>query len=232
MSNSVNYFVVVAKVGDTEFTSTISSFKTEDVPANAVDLGLSVLWAKTNIGTSYEYGEGDYFSWGEITRGSSNYKWGSYNPYSGMCGSITKYCTSSKYGIVDNKTILDPEDDVAHVRMGDNWRIPTIEEWLELRIGCSWTWHKINGVNVSGFLIKSKVPGFEKKYIFLPVNGYLKWTGSNSAEWYDSNMCYYWSSSLGSDSSTALMLSGDSRPYSTTNSKSRYYALGVRPVSE
>lgn len=234
MSNSVNYFVVVAKVEDTEFTSTISSFKTEDVPANAVDLGLSVLWAKTNIGTSYEYGKGDSFSWGEITRGSSNYKWGSYNPYSGMCGSITKYCTSSKYGIVDNKTILDPEDDVAHVRMGDNWRIPTVEEWYELKLRCSWTWHKINGVNVSGFLIKSKVPGFEKKYIFLPVNGYLKWTGSNSAEWYDSNMCYYWSSILGSDSSTALMLSGDSSsiPYSMINSKSRYYALGVRPVSE
>lgn len=236
MSNSVNYFVVVAKVGDTEFTSTISSFKTEDVPANAVDLGLSVLWAKTNIGTSYEYGDGDFFSWGEITHGSTDYKWGSYNRYNGEFGSITKYCTSSKYGIVDNKTVLDPEDDVAHIRMGDNWRIPTREEWDELRLGCSWTWHKINGANVAGFLIKSNVPGFEENYIFLPVNGYVKWISSNGASLYDDNMCYYWSSSLVSDGSNssinAFMLNRDSKPNYPRTSMYRYYGLGVRPVSE
>ena len=31
-----------------------------------VDLGLSVLWATCNIGASYPFERGDYFSWGEV----------------------------------------------------------------------------------------------------------------------------------------------------------------------
>lgn len=237
MSNSVNYFVVVAKVEDAEFTSTISSFKTEDVPKNAVDLGLSVLWANSNIG-AYSYDDdGDSFSWGEITRGSSIYKWGSYNKYSGEWGSITKYCTSSKYGIVDNKTILDIEDDVAHIRMGDNWRIPTVEEWKELISRCTWDYVYINNdpLKFAGYKIHSKVPGFEENWIFLPVNGYVEWIDSQSAYMYHPDACYYWSSSLvssGSYSSTdAYKLTGHSGGPKIIR-HTRCYGLGVRPVSE
>ena len=51
---------------------------------------------------------------------------------------MTKYCTDDSYGIiVDNKTILDPEDDVAHVKWGGSWRMPTIDEYKELIYNCS-----------------------------------------------------------------------------------------------
>ena len=37
-----------------------------------------------------------------------------------------------------DKTILDPEDDAAIVHWGSDWRMPTIDEWLELKQKCSW----------------------------------------------------------------------------------------------
>ena len=36
--------------------------------------------------------------------------------------------------------ILDPEDDVAHVKWGGKWRMPTAEEWEELMEDCTWEW--------------------------------------------------------------------------------------------
>ena len=41
---------------------------------------------------------------------------------------LSKYITSDDLGLVDNKTLLDPEDDVAHVKLGGKWRMPTAEE--------------------------------------------------------------------------------------------------------
>ena len=37
-----------------------------------------------------------------------------------------------KEGFVDNKTILEPEDDAAHVNLGNDWTLPTIEQVEEL----------------------------------------------------------------------------------------------------
>ena len=62
---------------------------------------------------------------------------------------MTKYCISSyegKDGFVDNKTVLDPEDDVAHVKLGGSWRMPTIAEVEELWSKCSNVWVTVNGV--------------------------------------------------------------------------------------
>lgn len=53
---------------------------------------------------------------------------------------MTKYCTNSEYGIIDGKTVLDLEDDVANVKLGDGWRMPTIEEFQELFNNCAWEW--------------------------------------------------------------------------------------------
>ena len=53
-------------------------------------------------------------------------------------------------GIVDNKTTLDPEDDVAHVKWGGSWRMPTIDEQRELLNECSWEWTELDGYTVTG----------------------------------------------------------------------------------
>ena len=101
-----------------------------------VDLGLpsQLKWAKWNIGAKSEEEPGLYFQWGD-TQGYTaeqvgdgeglkafsyaDYKWGSPSNF-------------SRYNASDKKTVLDPEDDAAHVIMGGNWRMPTLKDYKEL----------------------------------------------------------------------------------------------------
>lgn len=144
-----------------------------------VDMGLSVKWATCNVGADKPEDLGNYYAWGETESKSeyllSNYrfsKWFISDETNDSTMTLTKYCNKAEYGfdgLVDNKTILDPEDDVAHVKWGGDWRIPTIEEWNELRDSCTWTWGDMNGVN--GFYVTSNIPGYTDHSIFLPAAG-------------------------------------------------------------
>ena len=82
-----------------------------------VDLGLSVKWATCNIGANSPEEYGDYFAFGEV-KPKSDYTWSNYKWCESSTYTLTKYCTESNYGIVDNKTVLDPEDDAAVVNWG------------------------------------------------------------------------------------------------------------------
>lgn len=173
-----------------------------------VDLGLpsGLKWATMNVGATTPEAYGDYFAWGETepyyTEGHSqdnpcsnwntgktgynevNYKW--YN-VSDVSRSLTKYCTFSGYGIVDNKTTLELADDAARTNWGGSWRMPTMAEQEELLNNCTWTWTTQNGVN--GSMVVSKTNG---NSIFLPAagehyNNILREAGSFGR---------YWSSSL------------------------------------
>ena len=192
------------------------------VPYEAVDLGLSVKWATCNVGATAPEQSGGYYAWGE-TEEKKNYEWSTYKWCNGSSDTMIKYCTNSSYGTVDNKTVLDPEDDVAHVKWGGNWRMPTKTEQDELRTNCTWTWTTQNGVY--GYKVTSKTNG---NSIFLPAAGdrsgtYLNYSGSYG---------YYWSSSLGgSRSSIAYFLGFYSGSYDWGNSN-RDYGHSVRPVSE
>jgi len=84
-----------------------------------------------NVGASSPEGYGDYFAWGETTA-KSDYSWITYKWCNGSSESLTKYNTSSSYGTVDNKTVLDSADDAAHANWGGSWRMPTHAEWTEL----------------------------------------------------------------------------------------------------
>ncbi|MBR3609326.1 MAG: hypothetical protein IKL50_05525, partial [Bacteroidales bacterium] len=86
-----------------------------------VDLGLSVKWATCNVGATTPEEYGYYFAWGETTP-KTTYYWSAYKYCNGTDDSMTKYCTNSKYGIVDNKTTLELTDDAAHVNWGGSWR--------------------------------------------------------------------------------------------------------------
>ena len=105
--------------------------------------------------------------------------------------SLRRY-TSSSYGTVDYKTVLEPEDDAAHVKLGGKWRMPTDAEWDELMNtdNCSWTWTTINGVN--GRKVQSKKSGYTDNWIFLPAAGDRSGTSLYDA----GSRGYYWSSSL------------------------------------
>ena len=98
-----------------------------------VDLGLPsrIKWATCNVGATTPEEYGDYFAWGE-TEPKDNYDWSTYKWCNESNATMTKYCTDSSYGTVDNKTVLELEDDAAYVNWGGNWRMPTKAELDEL----------------------------------------------------------------------------------------------------
>jgi hypothetical protein len=163
-------------------TDTVSEIAKEN-GYDYIDLGLSVKWAICNVGAKRPEEFGDYFAWGE-TKPKSTYDWSTYKWCSGDYNQLTKYCTSSEYGIIDNKTNLEPSDDAATVNWGGKWRMPTIAEYEELRTKCLWAWSTQNGVQ--GYVIT----GLNKNSIFLPAAGYIennKGDGINDAGFYLSN---------------------------------------------
>ena len=157
----------------------------EDDSHEYVDLGLSVKWATMNVGANAPEECGDYFAWGE-TESKTDYNWETFKWCNGTRDIMTKYCTSSDYGIVDNKTVLDLEDDAAHVNWGGTWRMPTIDEMDELVEKCSWEWTTQNGVN------GEKVTGPNGNSIFLPAAGFYS---GNKLVVLD-EIGRYWSSTL------------------------------------
>ena len=74
--------------------------------------------------------------------------------------------TSSKYGTVDNKTVLELADDAAHVNWGGNWRMPTTEEAHELRDNVTATEETRGGVKC--YILTSKIYG---NSIVVPMGG-------------------------------------------------------------
>ena len=197
-----------------------------------VDLGLSVKWASFNLGATKPEESGDFYAWGETAPYYSSqdpliwkegkeagYDWPSYTWCMGDENSITKY------NATDGKTVLDPEDDAAHVNLGGKWRMPTGEEWGALFNNCTSIWTKENGVR--GMRLTSKVPGYTDKSIFLPA------AGSRARTVRYSYFGTYWSSSLMSDDSPnpdeSWQILFDDAFRMTTNG-SRYVGCSVRPV--
>ena len=185
----------------------------------AVDLGLSVKWASCNVGATQPWEYGGYYAWGE-TEEKSNYSWSTYKYYNGGFSPFTKYCINSNSGTVDNKTTLEPTDDVATIKWGGNWRMPTKAEQDELRNKCTWTWTTLN--DVKGY----RVTGPNGNSIFLPTTGYRYDTevdgqGSNGS---------YWSSSLDSSSSYKAYFFGFYSDNYDWYNDYRYYGQSVRPV--
>ncbi|MDE7378674.1 MAG: DUF1566 domain-containing protein [Paraprevotella sp.] len=188
----------------------------------AVDLGLSVKWATCNVGASSPEEYGGYYAWGE-TEEKNNYDWSTYKYCNGSYDTQIKYCTKSSKGTVDNKTVLEPEDDVAHVKWGGSWRMPTASEISELINNCSWRWIVQNGVN--GCVVTSKSNG---NSIFLPAAG-GRWFEVVISSGSDGG---YWSASLdeyGSYDAFYLFFGSD---YRDLDYNVRSGGFSVRPVTE
>lgn len=210
----------IRPIGDYPSTITVGGSVAE-----AVDLGLSVKWASWNVGATKPEEYGDYFAWGE-TKPKWDYDWSTYKFELGTDnnGPFSKYVTKSNYnyGTVDNKTVLDLEDDAAHVNWGGSWRMPTDAEWTELRTKCTWTRTTQNGVN------GRTVTGPNGNSIFLPYAGHR--SGSSLVNYEPDGR--YWSSSLdtGNPSYAYYVYSYSGRV--SREHFSRIDGLSVRAVSE
>ena len=163
-----------------------------------VDLGLpsGTLWATCNVGANSPEEYGDYFAWGE-TQPKTTYSWSTYKYCKGTNDTMTKYCTNSDYGTVDNKTELEPSDDAATVNWGSNWQMPSFEQLKELYNSSytTTTWAIFNGKYCRKITSKSN-----GNSIFLPPAGYR--SGTNFSE--SGNYGNYWSRSVAANNSRCV----------------------------
>ncbi len=190
-----------------------------------VDLGLSVKWATCNVGATKPEEYGGYYAWGE-TEEKSNYSWDTYK-YSYFENDnwlVSKYCLHNDCGWVDNKTTLDASDDVACVKWGGSWRMPTREEQQELSDRCQWEADVLNGVN------GIRATGPNGNSIFLPAAGIRNGDKLRN----EGTRGYFWSASLADFECSFgwFFFFFDFAHYCFDNGYYRCHGYSVRPVCE
>ena len=210
---------------DKHFTISVFVFgETQDNDPEAVDLGLpsGLKWASFNLGATKPEEYGNFYVWGE-TETKEDFSWMTYKWCMGADNTMIKYCTNSSYGyngFTDGKTVLEPEDDAAHVNLGGNWRMPTHSEWDELRVKCTWSRTSVNGIN--GDL----VTGPNGNSIFLPAAG----DRSDSRFYNVGSFGSYWSSSLDKNASGFAWSEVNGPETFNRYVNFRYGGFSVRPV--
>ena len=180
-----------------------------------VDLGLpsGLLWATQNLNESFLP---QYFAWGEKYP-SEYYDW-------------SEYIHSDEDGNKINNTHVDsvnllPEYDAARQTRGGGWRIPTSEEFEELKKECHMSWCKTKDGKKEGTL----VTGPNGNRIFLPAYG-MKC--GREIKLYKER-CYYWSSKEDSDRrAMALVVCGKEgfEDISSIRDIEKCSGLSIRPV--
>lgn len=174
-----------------------------------IDLGLpsGTKWACCNVGASKPEDCGSYYAWGELTEKSSttwdNYQYGTWETVQNIGSDIS----GSQY-------------DVAHVKWGGLWKMPTYSQIKELVNNCSYEWTELNGMN--GYLFK----GSNCNSIFLPATG-RQWEGV-----YGIGIgANYWSSTLNAaEIHSAYILGFDNSGVSWDGGRAG--GRSVRPVSK
>lgn len=169
-----------ARIDGSVYYGAVKSFRTKDIPGQDVgyvDLGLSVLWATCNLGADSPEKWGDKYAWGE-TSVKDSYSWSNYSHCLGSEESIFKYTQSDYSDAPDGKTVLEPEDDAATVKLGSKWHTPTAEEFNELIENCKYirTYIELEIGRCSGTMMYSKKAGYTDNCIFLPGCAY--WTAT------------------------------------------------------
>ena len=175
-----------------------------------IDLGLpsGTKWACCNVGASAPEQYGGYYAWGETSE-KSVYDLDTYQYYSnGNWVNIGSNISGTPY-------------DVAYVRWGAPWCMPSKAQCDELRANTTSVWTTMNGVYGRKFI------GSNGGTIFLPAAGH-RWdsdfvdVGGNG---------HYWSSSLyESTPSLAWYLYFYSGGVNVGNGFFRFYGFSVRPV--
>ena len=132
----------------------------DDNHPHAIDLGLpsGTKWACCNVGSQKPYERGGYYAWGE-TEEKDSYELNTY-----------KYFTTTGYQNIGGD-IAGTEYDVAHVKWGEGWQMPSFDRVKELVRGCTCSWTTMNGVIGEKFTSK-----YNGAFIFIPANGFRSGT--------------------------------------------------------
>lgn len=193
----------------------------------AVDLGLSsgTIWAGWNVGATSAEQCGDYYAWGE-TKTKKEYS--NFNYFDLKNGADFEDFTTY-YNEGGKTSIRCSNRDVAWVKWGHQWAIPTKDQADELVRECTWTWMKYNGAN--GFA----VTGPNGKSLFLPAAG-EHFTGIDGNQ-KDVNEvtcvgeeAWYWTSELNKDYSVSAYIISFFQKKAEVDVQLRSIGISVRPV--
>lgn len=177
---------------------------------NAVDLGLSVLWADCNVGGDSESPIGGLYGWADPTGEKTSQIVADYVP-------LRKYLTGQI-----SMNISGTEYDIATAKWGQGWRMPSKEDWKELIEKCKWT--KEKAFHVDGY----RVEGPNGNSIFLPNTG-LRFGETIS----NTDAGYYWTSEMAqNDRECACYYYFDGEKHNDIVSTRNYVYSGraVRPI--
>ena len=212
-----------------------------------VEIG-GLKWATMNLGAEKETDYGDYFAWGETapyyegTGGwpaTPTWKSGKESGYV-----MQSYCGSSGFNEwstapYDATTkILKPEFDAAAQILGNGWRMPTSQEFIDLYDACGGSYDKTTnpGKDTSvgkGIYLCTSYDGVAgllfcdgTNKLFFPAAG----SGYETSLYYEDSRGYYWSSSLGSETFQAFYLYFRSTLFLPKTGTQRSDGYSVRPV--
>ena len=160
---SNNSYTISSITANTTVVSTFAVTTDAKFPIpEAVDLGLSVKWAKWNMGASSEYDSGDWYGWGDPT------------------GEKTSTSSDDYANGYTEPSICGTSLDIATQNWGEGWRLPTADEVKELLDKCKRTAVTKNGVAGYNLTLNGET-------IFLPKGGYK----NNGVISYENYSCYW-----------------------------------------
>lgn len=181
----------------------------------AIDLGLSVLWADSNLYDDIDMGKGAKFSWGDIGKRTF------FRYIDAKLNKKSEYDLKKILGKDDMSICGNEKYDAAKNLWGDNWRLPQKHEIDELIECCDWEWTIIN--SISGY----KVIGKNGNFIFLPI------TGESVADKSDFPLSgFYWSGSANNDilgEESHFLYFDESQKVQKSDGK-RWHGMAIRPV--
>ena len=184
----------------------------DDHHPHMIDLGLpsGTKWACCNVGANIPEANGGYYAWGE-TEEKSIYTWSTYT-----------HCNGSWYTCHDlGNDIAGTQYDVAYVKWGDSWAIPSYEQLLELYDNCNFSFYLMYGVN------GIKFTGPNGNSVFIPALGYRE-----DGELKDANSeGQYWTSTRHPSAKYHACYFNVNNGIGSGNTGYRYYGRMVRPVS-
>ena len=196
------YYAAYNKVGDGYILGNTQSFTTADQEMEYVDLGLSVLWAKCNIGAEEESEAGILVGFGDQSFYNHSIDFGAYTPWD---------IAGTEEDVLYNLNI----DGSAKMKS----TMPTALQVEELLSKTTHTYETVNGVAGIRFTANNG------NSIFLPVTGYRH--GSDFA---DNGEGYYWTgnvSTVNEQYAKVLKISGD---LATADVSQSFLGLAIRSV--
>ena len=132
----------------------------DDNHPHVVDLGLpnGTKWACCNVDATCPEDKGGFYAWGE-TKTKSRYNWSNYEQAYRVEEDWEWACEDI------GESISGTEFDVAHVKWGDLWHMPTLDDFNDLVENCSHVTTIINGMKGMMFTATNGAS------IFLPFAG-------------------------------------------------------------